>query len=394
MPKVSRAMQRVVPKAYIVAARRSAIGRIGGLHRLRRLEDLTAPIIVKALEDARIAAKDVDEIILGNATAGGNPARLVALASGLADMMPAMTVDRQCASGLEAIAQASVLIASGEAKIIVAGGMESLSTAPWRVARPRNPFLMPRFIGHDQGDGMDCSRLVLAAETVAQRFQITRKRQDAYAAQTRQRALQADDAKAFIGEIVALKKERSEMRDEALSEVYDLDGLGGLPVFREPDGSVTQGNAASMHDGAAIVVLVSADVLSGLGKIPALAVIGCASSGASAGEEATASIEAMRKLKARVNGALPEKLSLVELNEASAAEAIAFRDSLSISEDALNPDGGALARGYPFGAGSAVAAVRVFSRLARQKAAVKSETGVAVSGGLGGVGTAVAFQRV
>lgn len=168
-------MHRASPKVYIVAARRSAIGRIGGLHRRRRLEELTSPIITKALEDARIAHGEVDDVILGNATAGGNPARLVALTSGLPDATPALTVDRQCASGLEAIVQAQHLIASGAARIVVAGGMESLSTAPWRVARPRNPYLMPRFIGHDQGDGSDASRLVDAAETVAQRFQIARK---------------------------------------------------------------------------------------------------------------------------------------------------------------------------------------------------------------------------
>jgi acetyl-CoA C-acetyltransferase len=387
-------MQRAGPKAFIIAARRSAIGRIGGLHRQRRVEDLTVPIIVKALEDARIAPADVDAIIIGNATAGGNPARLVALASGIGDAVPSLTIDRQCASGLEAIALAQQLILSGEAKIVIAGGMESLSTAPWRVARPRNPYLMPRFVGHDQGDGMDESRLVMAAETVAQRFQITRKRQDAYAAETCRRALAADDARQFVSEIVALRIDRSEARDESLAEAFDLDELTDLPVFHEPDGTVTQGNAASMHDGAAIVVVVSADVLKGLGKVPALAILGSASCGAAAGEEATASIEALRKLKARINGALSDALPLVELNEASAAEAIAFRDSLGIAEEALNPDGGALARGYPFGAGSAVAVVRVFSRLVRSKATMKGDLGVAVSGGLGGVGTAVALQRV
>ena len=387
-------MQRNSPKAFIVAARRSAIGRIGGIHRQRRIEDLTAPIIVKALADAKLSPADVDQIVLGNATAGGNPARLVALASGLPDCAPATTIDRQCASGLEAIAQAHLLIAAGEAKVIIAGGMESLSTAPWRVARPRNPYLMPHFVGYDQGEGMGLSRLVDAAETVAQRFQITRMRQDAYAAETRQRALAAEEAKQLVHEIAALELERRETRDESLASVLDLDELAELPVFREPDGTVTQGNAASMHDGAAIVVMVSAEILKSLGKIPALAVLGAVSCGAAAGEEATASIEALRKLKARVNGALPERLPLVELNEASAAEAIAFRDSLGIAETALNPDGGALARGYPFAAGSAVAAIRLFSRLVRRTETAKHDVGVAVSGGLGGVGTAMALQRV
>jgi acetyl-CoA C-acetyltransferase len=387
-------MQRISPKAFIVAARRSAIGRIGGIHRQRRIEDLTAPIIIKALADAKLAPAQVDQIVLGNATAGGNPARLVALASGLSDCAPATTIDRQCASGLEAIALAHLLIAAGEAKVIVAGGMESLSTAPWRVARPRNPYLMPHFIGHDQGEGTGLSRLVDAAETVAQRFQITRKRQDVYSAETRQRALAAEDGRQFVNEIAAMEIERREMRDESLASVLDLEELGELPVFREPDGTVTQGNAASMHDGAAIVVMVSAEVLKSLGKIPALGILGVASCGAAAGEEATASIEALRKLKARVNGAMPDKLPLVELNEASAAEAIALRDCLGIAEEALNPDGGALARGYPFAAGSAVTAVRLFTRLVRRKEAARHDVGVAVTGGLGGVGTAMALERV
>jgi acetyl-CoA C-acetyltransferase len=385
-------MERQRPRAFVVAARRSAIGRIGGLHRQRRIEELTAPVIVKALADAGFGLADVDEVVLGNATAGGNPARLVALASGLRDAVPTVTIDRQCASGLEAIAQAGRLVASGEARIVVAGGMESLSTAPWRVMRPRNPYLMPHFAGFDQGHGMGESRLIDAAETIAQRFQISRKRQDAYAIETRRRARRAEDRKAFVSEIVPLKIERSETRDESQPGFVDDDELADLPVFREPDGSVTQGNAVSMHDGAAIAIVVSADVQTAMRKSPALAIIGSASSGAAAGEEATASIEAFKRLKMRLNGALPAKLPLVELSEASAAEAIAFRDGLGVTEEALNPEGGSLARGYPFAAASAVAAVRVFQQLIRNGPS-NHTFGIAVSGGLGGIGTAMALER-
>ncbi|MEZ5925438.1 MAG: thiolase family protein [Hyphomicrobiaceae bacterium] len=387
-------MQRSSPKSFIVAARRTAVGRIGGLHRMRRVEELTAPVILKALADARIAPSEVDQIILGNATAGGNPARLVALASGLPDAAAATTIDRQCASGLDAITLAHSLIALGEARIVVAGGMESLSTAPWRVARPRNPYLMPHFVGHDQADGLGESRLVDAAETIALRFQITRRRQDEYAAATRERALAAEEAKAFVNEIVPIEIERRETRDESLATVLDLDELGELPVFREPDGTVTKGNAATMHDGAAVLIMVSADVLKSLGRVPALAVIGTATCGAHAGEEATASIEACRKLRTRLNGAIADKHTIVELNEASAAEAIAFRDALGVAEDNLNSDGGALARGFPFGAGSAVAAVRLCSRLLRGNGQGRADTGIAISGSLGGSGAAIALQRV
>jgi len=138
--------------SYLIAARRTALGRPGGLHRSRRLEDLTAPIVLAALQDAKLAPKVVEEIILGNTTAGGNPARMVGLAAGLRESVPALTVDRQCASGLDAILLAMRAVALGEADVIVAGGAESISTAPWRVAKPKNLFQTPRFIGLDQDD--------------------------------------------------------------------------------------------------------------------------------------------------------------------------------------------------------------------------------------------------
>ena len=123
--------------AYIIAARRSALGRVGGLHKGRRIEELCAPIVAAALHDAGINADRVDEVIVGNATQGGNPARLIALAAGLSDSVPAATIDRQCGSGLDAILAAIRAIAAGDAEVIVAGGAEAISTAPWRVAKPR-----------------------------------------------------------------------------------------------------------------------------------------------------------------------------------------------------------------------------------------------------------------
>jgi acetyl-CoA C-acetyltransferase len=138
--------------SYLIAARRTALGRPGGLHRSRRLEDLTAPIVLAALQDAQLDARTVEEIILGNTTAGGNPARLVGLAAGLRESVPALTVDRQCASGLDAILFAMRAVAMGEADVIVAGGAESISTAPWRIAKPKSLFQTPRFIGLESDD--------------------------------------------------------------------------------------------------------------------------------------------------------------------------------------------------------------------------------------------------
>src|SRR5262249_27937056 len=123
--------------AYVVAARRSALGRVGGLHKGRRIEELSAPVLAAALRDSGLKPQRVDEVIVGNASEGGNPARLIALAAGLSDDVPAVTIDRQCGSGLDAILGAIRAIAAGDAEVIVAGGAEALSTAPWRIAKPR-----------------------------------------------------------------------------------------------------------------------------------------------------------------------------------------------------------------------------------------------------------------
>src|SRR5215475_6162522 len=170
-------------RAYIVAARRTALGRPGGLHKSRRIESLTSPVVLAALEDAGLEPGAVDDIIFGNTTAGGNPARIIGLAAGLGESVPAMTVVRQCASGFDAILLGARAVALGEARIVVAGGGESLSTAPWRVARPKSPFQTPRFLSlePEDGDNHDTPHSIAASEELAQRLGISRDRQDAYA---------------------------------------------------------------------------------------------------------------------------------------------------------------------------------------------------------------------
>ena len=135
-----------VRPAYIIAARRTALGRIGGIHRNRRVEDLAVPVALEVLKDAGVSPARVERLILGNTSAGNNPARLVALAAGLPESVPATTIDQQCASGLEAILSAIRTIAIGEAEIILAGGAEAVSLAPWRIAKPRSVHQTPRFI--------------------------------------------------------------------------------------------------------------------------------------------------------------------------------------------------------------------------------------------------------
>jgi acetyl-CoA C-acetyltransferase len=389
-------------KAYIVAARRSVFGRIGGVHRTRRLEDLAAPILAAALADAGLSASDVDEVIVGNVSQGGNPARLVALAAGLPDTVPATTIDRQCASGLDAILQAARAIATGEADVIIAGGAESLSTAPWRVARPRAVYQQPRFLGSFEDLGAGDMPAVQAHDQLAERSQISRKAQDAYAFAMRQKAVMAHEAQKFRSEIVALKMTLPETRDESLLSGYDEEELADLPPLSQvpgaPSMAVTAGNTALGHDAAAFAVLVSHAVWERLGKPPALQLVLGAAIGTDLEEQAAAPIQAVERLYSRMNGFPRERITAIELNEASAAQALAFRDSLGFSDTVLNRDGGALSRGSAAGAGSAALVVRLFTRLVRERggavAGVELPCGIAVSGALGGLGVAALFEGV
>jgi acetyl-CoA C-acetyltransferase len=381
--------------SYIVAARRTALGRPGGLHKSRRIESLTAPVVQAALQDAHLEASAVDEIILGNTTAGGNPARIVGLAAGLSDSVPALTLDRQCASGLDAILLAMRTVALGEANVVIAGGAESLSTAPWRVARPRSLFQTPRFMGLEPEDGgsAEAPHSVVASEELARRLGITRDRQDSYALHSHLKAEQAASERRFVGEIVPLRMAGAEARDEG-ANVSDIDELAALAPLLPPDGTHTTGNTSLLYDAAAVVVIVSAQVYAELGAPRALKLMASSMQGVGADEEARAPVAALEKLLQHVNGGFSRKhLGLVEMSETSAAQALALRDAFDL-EDELSPDGGALARGHPLAASSAVSVVRLFTRMARARQNGRVQFGAVTQGAIGGLGVAALFEAV
>ena len=392
--RLRAAIQMMVRPAYIVAARRTAIGRIGGLHRQRRVEDLAAPVVHEVLKDAGVSPAQVERLILGNASAGGNPARLVALTAGLPESAAATSIDQQCASGLEAILSALRIIGAGEAEVVVAGGAEALSMAPWRIAKPRNIHQSPRFIdliGSASGsEGGDASTAEVG-ETLARTYKISRHQQDDFALRTHMKAGLAREARRFLKEIVALKAVAEETRDQSSVEP-DLQDLQDLPPLLG-DGSLTSANTSAPHDGAAFVVVVSEAIWTGLGKPPALKLVASATVGVSPPEAGEAAITAMRRLAARVPGLDLGTIGIVEMSETSAAEAIALRNALGVADEVLNPDGGAIARGHPLGAASAVLVVRLFSRMARSKDAKQPKLGVAVLSALGGQGAAALFER-
>lgn len=381
--------------SFIIAARRTALGRPGGLHGTRRIESLTAPVVLAALKDARLEASAVEQIILGNTTAGGNPARLVGLAAGLGDGAAALTVDRQCASGLDAILLGLRAVALGEANVVVAGGAESLSTAPWRVARPKSPFQTPRFLGPeaDAGEAANPPHSVAASEDLARRLGISRQRQDNYALYSHLKAERAISERRFVGEIVPLRVAAAEGRDES-TDVGDIDDLAELDPLLPPDGTLTSGNTSMPQDGAAVAVIVSAAVHAELGSPRALRLLASSIQGVGAGEEARAPVAALEKLM-RPNGGPPrERLRLVEMSETSAAQALALRDAFDLAEDELSPDGGALVRGYPLGAASAVSVARLFTRLVRNANGHAPPLGAVTQGAVGGLGVAALFEAV
>ncbi|ODT22782.1 MAG: hypothetical protein ABS54_10970 [Hyphomicrobium sp. SCN 65-11] len=379
---------------YIIAARRTAIGRIGGLHRLRRVEDLAAPVVEAVLKDAGVEASEVDEIIVGNCTAGDNPARLIALASGLPVTAMATTIDQQCASGLEAILAAARRIAAGEAEIVVAGGVESLSTAPWRIAKPRNLFQTPHFIRPEPTGAVPMAEHVphISCEKLALRLGITRAEQDAWTFISHRKAAEAREARHFVGEIVPLRATTEEARDQS-AVGPDADDLADLEPIAGEMGTLTAGNISALHDGAAFVLVVSEAEWERRGRPPALRPVVNAALGVEPGLEAEAPIAAVQKLYSRLNGLDRSAISLFELSEAAAVQAIALGRQLGLDEAAINPEGGAVVRGHPLGAAGAVLVTRLFSRLIRNEAARGARYGVAALGANGGLGLAALFER-
>jgi len=383
-------------EAIIIAARRTAIGKVGGLHARRSLDELAAPVIQAVLADIGLDADKIDEIVLGNAIGGGgNPARLIALAAGLPESVAAITLDRQCASGLDAIVMSAHMIASGAADAVIAGGAESASTAPWRIAKPANLytelphfFSQPAFTPSVHGD----PGMIEAAENVARQEAISRERQDAFALESHRRAIEAARAGIFQQEIVPLGEGPQERHDEGPRASLSAGLLARMRPLLCEDGTVTAGNSCQINDGAAVVLIVSRDLHQKLGSPPGLVLVNAASAGVPPRLLGLAGIPAARKASIAANVPIPS-IGAVEVNEAFASQTIATADQLDLDPSRLNIFGGALAYGHPYGASGAVLVARLFTRLARTGATRDdTRTGMAIVAAAGGLGTAAIFN--
>ncbi|MFY0616573.1 thiolase family protein [Shimia sp.] len=374
----------------IIAARRSAIGRAGGMFASLEIEDLAAPVLQSTLQDASLPADQLDDVILGNAAGpGGNVARLAALHAGFPKSLPGVTVDRQCGSGLEALMMACHLIQAGAGTAYVAGGVESRSRAPLRQlpasgSLPEHSYRRARFAPDAIGD----PEMGAAADTVATQFRISRTRQDTFALRSHERAVKTRDADGFAAEITPVS---GEMTDECIRDTLTAERLARLRPAFSKDGTVTVANACPLNDGAAAMVITTRTKARNLGHTRALAYLGGAAAGVDPNILGIGPVASTRKLLTQHPNISLSALTHLEFNEAFAAQVLASLDTLEIEETLPNAQGGAIALGHPFGASGAILVTRLFSQLIRQKVSDNS-LAMAMIGIGGGIGLTAAFR--
>mgnify|MGYP002630394071 CR=1 FL=1 len=389
-------------EAFIVSAVRIPTGKFLG-----SLKDMAAPklgaiVVREAVARAGVDPASVDECIMGNVVSGGvgqAPARQAALKGGLSDHVAALTINKVCGSGLKAVMLAQQGIQTGDIDIAVAGGMESMSSAPYLLPRVREGLRM----GHGQvidsmiHDGLWCPfenwHMGNAGETVADVYKVTRDQQDQYSVESHQKAAAAQGSGAFDAEIVpvTIPQRKGDPiifgKDESIRAETTAAALRALkPAFRK-DGSVTAGNAPPVNDGAAALVVMGADTAKALGKAPLARIVAQATSGLAPKMLLMTPVEATRKVLKKAGWSIND-VDLFELNEAFAVQAVAVMKELGVDPAKVNVNGGAVALGHPIGASGA----RILTTLIYALKARKLKKGVATLCLGGGNGVALAIE--
>jgi acetyl-CoA C-acetyltransferase len=366
----------------IVSAVRTPIGKFQGSLSDFSAVQLGSLVVREAVARARIDASLVDECILGNVVSAGlgqNPARQAALKGGLPPEVSAMTINKVCGSGLKAVALAAQSIQTANASIVVAGGMESMTNAPYLLPQGRNGFRMgdatvvDSMIKDGLWDAFYDYHMGITGENVAEKYGITREQQDEYSLKSHRKAAAATREGRFAAEILPVelppKKKGGDTvvfsRDESIREDASMEGLRALkPAFKK-DGTVTAGNAPGVNDGAAAFVVMSAARARALGLQPLARIHAQASSGVDPKWVMLAPITGVQKLMARAGWSL-DSVDLFELNEAFAVQAVALMRELGIPEERLNVNGGAVALGHPIGASGARGLVTLLHEMIRR----------------------------
>src|SRR5882762_632420 len=352
-----------IREAVIISAARTPVGKFQGSLKSFKATDLGAVVVRESVKRAGISPEAVDEVIMGcviQAGLGQNPARQAALHGGLPDKVSAVTVNKVCGSGLKAVMMAAQGVQLGDTEIVVAGGMESMSNAPYLVPKAREGYRL----GHGKmldsiiQDGLWCAfddqHMGCTGEVVAERFHVSRAEQDEYAVNSHRKAGAAINAGYFKDEIVPVEIPQKKGApiifdtDEPVREDTSIESLGKLkPAFKE-GGTVTAGNAPGVNDGASAVVVTSADRAKSLGIEPMARIVGQATSGIEPKLVMMAPVEAIKKLLKKTGWSLND-VDLIELNEAFAVQAVAITRELGLDPEKLNVNGGAVALGHAIG---------------------------------------------
>ncbi|WP_104125784.1 acetyl-CoA C-acyltransferase [Cryobacterium sp. Y57] len=370
-------------EAYLVGGVRTPVGRYGGALASVRPAALAALVVGAAVRRAGIDPVLIEEIIFGAATQAGednrNVARMAGLLAGLPDHVPGITVNRLCASGMSAITMAAQAIRAGDADLMIAGGVESMTRAPWVQAKPDRPWAKPgaqfdtsigwRFVNPTLA-ARDKATFSMSetAEEVARLDGITRAEADAFALRSHQRAAAAIDAGHFVDEIVGVPTKKGEVLvDEGLRRDTTLEGLAALLPIVSGGSVVTAGNASSLNDGASAILVASGEAVKKYDLTPRARIVVGASVGLAPEIMGLGPVAATQRALDR-SGLSIADLGAIELNEAFATQSIACIRRLGLDDEIVNRDGGAIALGHPLGSSGARLVVTLLARMERENA--------------------------
>ncbi len=380
----------------IVSAVRTPIGKFGGALSGITAPDLGSIVIKSLLERANCDAKEVDEVIMGNilqAGLGQGPARQAAIKAGLDVSIPALSINNLCGSGLKAVNLGVAMIESGQADVIIAGGMENMSAAPFLLNKARWGYrlgdgeLIDSMLCDALVDAFDGCHMGITAERVAEKYNISRIEQDKFAALSQQKTQKALQNQRFSDEIVPVtipnkKGEDLEIReDEYPRPDVTAEGLAPLKAAFDKNGTVTAANASGINDGAAAILLMSDAKVKALGLTPMAEVIGTASTGVNPTIMGIGPITAIQK-GLEDSGLSLEQIELIELNEAFAAQSLAVCKELNLNQEIVNVNGGAIALGHPVGASGARILVTLIHEMQKRQLTYGLAS-LCVGGGMG-----------
>ena len=385
----------------ITSAVRTAVGSLGKSFKNISAHELGSEVIKSAIKFSKINSKEVDETILGQVLTGGmgqNPARQAAIKSGIPKEKPAYIVNQVCGSGIRSVASGFQSIKSGDSKIVIAGGQENMSLAPHAIhlrdgKKLGDTALIDTMIKDGLWDAFHGYHMGITAENVAEKFQVTREDQDKFALRSQEKALKAQVENKFKEEIVnfKIKSQKTELnfnKDEHPREGINLEALSRLkPVFKK-DGTVTAGNASGINDGAAAVTLMSGELADKKGLEKLVSIKSWASCGVDPALMGTGPIPSSKKALDLAGWNIKD-VDLFEVNEAFAAQSLAVLNTLSIPEEKVNVNGGAIALGHPIGASG----TRILVTLIHEMIKRDVNKGLATLCIGGGMGIAMCIER-